>query len=111
MSSLNKQNLKRFAKKNFKLDGKTIIKELRDNVPTVGSKDLCHLSKVVYHRFNYKMRVNKKKNGTILTIVRQWSTNEKYDREQRKRKRIPKLSMTNLIRHFLNLISVPLHLY
>ena len=63
MSSLNKQNLKRFAKKNFKLDGKTIIKELRDNVPTVGSKDLCHLSKVVFHCFNYnyKMKVNKKK--------------------------------------------------
>ena len=53
MSSVNKHQQKCFVKKNFTFDAKTIIKELRDNVPTVGLTDLCHLSKVVFNCFNY----------------------------------------------------------
>ena len=61
ISSMHKQNLKRIAKKNFALHDKTIITELRDNVSRIGSKFLCHLSKVVYSHFNYE-RSDKNKN-------------------------------------------------
>ena len=61
ISSMNKINLKRYAKRSFTLDGKTILNELRVNILTVGATDLNHLLKVVYSRFNFKITAKNNK--------------------------------------------------